>query len=98
MAYLLSSQQELHQGESEMRKIMKSSRTENPNSPFLTPQGAYMLQSAPLLALGALDAERRPWATVWGGESGFARQVESSIVGVRTLVDRKFDTVVEALF
>ncbi|KAL9110454.1 MAG: hypothetical protein Q9227_004998 [Pyrenula ochraceoflavens] len=97
---LLSPQLPLNEGETRIRTILSSPRLhENPNSPFLVPQGVALLQSAPLLALGTLDAQGRPWTTLWGGETGFARQVAPSLVGVKTsVVDGKFDPVVEALF
>ncbi|KAI9878708.1 MAG: hypothetical protein M1830_010752 [Pleopsidium flavum] len=70
---------------------------ENPTSPFLTPGAAYMLQYSPLLALGTLDKEGKPWTTIWGGEPGFSRPIAHSIIGIKTLVDRKNDPVVETL-
>lgn len=57
-----------------------------------------MLQTAPLLALGTLDSEGRPWATLWGGESGFTKSLGQSIVGIRTVVDPVHDPVAEALY
>ncbi|TKA79524.1 hypothetical protein B0A49_01090 [Cryomyces minteri] len=65
---------------------------------MLIPRAAQMLQQAPLLALGTLDSQDRPWTTIWGGESGFSRPLGNSIIGIRTLVDRKYDPVVETLF
>ncbi|KAL9623607.1 MAG: hypothetical protein Q9160_002063 [Pyrenula sp. 1 TL-2023] len=98
MSFVLSTQQESHEGEKRMRNLRHSKRHENPTSPFLTPGAAFMLQTAPLLALGTLDSQGRPWATLWGGESGFARSMGQSIVGVRTIVDPTNDPVVEALY
>ncbi len=86
-----------HAGESAMHSLLHVPHQENPTSPFLTPGAAYMLQASPLLALGTLDKEGRPWTTVWGGEPGFARTIAQSIVGIKTLVDRKYDPVVETL-
>ena len=89
-----------HAGEQKMHAMMgvTSSIAENPTSPFLTPGGAYLVQVAPLLAVGTLDDEGQPWTTIWGGEPGFARSLGSSIIGMRTLVDKEFDPVVKALF
>ncbi|KAK4934062.1 hypothetical protein LTR28_010937, partial [Elasticomyces elasticus] len=56
-----------------------------------------MLQTAPLLAIGTLDVEGRPWTTVWGGDAGFARPLGQSIIGIRTPVPRAHDPVVEIL-
>lgn len=98
MSFVLSTQQQWHEGEKKMHAIMHSPRDDNPNSPFLTPRGAHMLQTAPLLALGTLDSQGRPWATIWGGEPGFARSIGQSIVGIRSLVNPKFDPVVDVLY
>lgn len=80
-----------------MHSLLRVPYQENPTSPFLTPGAAYLLQTSPLLALGALDDQGRPWTTVWGGEPGFARSIAPSVIGLNTLVDRLFDPVVGAL-
>lgn len=98
MSFVLSAQQAWHKGEEEMRTLMHSDRHENPNSPFLIPSGAYMLQTAPLLAVGTLDSQGRPWTSLWGGEPGFARPLGQNLVGIRNIVDAKFDPVVEVLY
>ncbi|MBE7181040.1 MAG: pyridoxamine 5'-phosphate oxidase family protein [Terriglobus roseus] len=89
-----------HPGEEKAHKLTGVDRMvgDNPTSPFLTPRAAYMVQRYPLLALGTLDDQDRPWVTVWGGEAGFAQQVARSVLGVRTLVDTVYDPVVRALF
>lgn len=71
--------------------------TDNPTSTGLTLMAVYQLQTDPLLAIGTLDSQKRPWTTVWGGEAGFARSLGSEIVGIKTNVDRKHDPVVQAL-
>ncbi|PVH69012.1 putative oxidoreductase [Cadophora sp. DSE1049] len=86
-----------NEGEKEMHRIMHVSGQGNPNSPFLSPGAGYMIQGAPLLALGTLDDQDRPWTTIWGGEPGFGAPVAKNVVGVKTVVDRRFDPVVEAL-
>lgn len=70
---------------------------DNPTSRFLLPGAALLLRTAPLLALGTLDQEGRPWTTVWGGEPGFSRSLGSSNIGVKALVDCRYDPVVNAL-
>jgi len=70
---------------------------DNPTVPQLSPQAASMLQRAPLLAIGTLDEQGRPWTTVWGGAAGFSQPLGRSIVGVRTPVATRFDPVVEHL-
>lgn len=84
-------------GEEKMHRLLRVPEQDNPTSSMLTPQAAFMLQRAPLLAIGTLDAEQRPWTTVWGGEPGFSMSLAASIIGVRTAVDGKYDPVVEAL-
>ncbi|KAL2063352.1 hypothetical protein VTL71DRAFT_5157 [Oculimacula yallundae] len=86
-----------NEGEKEMHRIMHVSGQGNPNSPFLSPGAGYMIQGAPLLALGALDDLDRPWTTIWGGDPGFGKPVAKNVIGVKTAVDRRFDPVVEAL-
>ena len=70
---------------------------ENPSSPFLTPGGAHLLQTAPLLALGTEDSKASIWTSLWGGEPGFARSLGSSVVGIKTVVDQEYDPVSKAL-
>lgn len=84
-------------GEETMHRLLRVPSQDNPTSSQLTQQAAYMLQSAPLLAVGALDAQKRPWTTVWGGEPGFSRPLGGGMVGIKTRVDRKCDPVIQAL-
>jgi hypothetical protein len=86
-----------HAGEEEMHKLLRVPPTDNPTQPFLTPFAQNLLMQSPLIALGTLDAEGRPWTTLWGGEPGFSRAIAQSIIGVRTTVDRNYDPVVETL-
>jgi hypothetical protein len=95
-----------------MHSLLRVPEQDNPTSPFLTPHSARILTSSPLLALGALDKEGRPWTTIWGGEVGFMRRLGGNLVGVRSVVgvgegnedgfdegeSSAFDPVVEALF
>lgn len=84
-------------GEAAMQKMLQTPRCENPTAALMTTQAALMLQRAPLLGLAALDAQGRPWATVWGGEPGFCQPLGNSIAAIRSPVDRRFDPVVQAL-
>lgn len=86
-------------GERAMHSLLHipSDSMDNPTSTFMTPQAATMLVRAPTIALGALDADGRPWATLWGGEPGFAQPLGGGVFGVRAPVDRKFDPVAQAL-
>lgn len=89
---------EFHEGEVLMHeKLHVPSDRGNPTVPMLTPQLAHMLSVGPLLALGTLDAEGRPWTSLWGGEKGFARAYGGSVVGIKTPVAATLDPVVEAL-
>lgn len=87
-----------NEGEIALQKKLKVLDRLNPTSLFLTPNGQFLISHAPLLGLGALDAEGRPWSTVWGGEPGFASVIDRDIVGMRAIVDRVYDPVVTALF
>ena len=98
MANVLSEAMPWHSGEKHMHSITKVPTKENPNSPFLQPRAASMLQRFPLLAVGTVDDDERPWATIWGGEAPFAQQIGDSVIGVRTTVDASFDPVVQALY
>ncbi|KAF2429305.1 oxidoreductase-like protein [Tothia fuscella] len=86
-----------HTGETRMHTLMNVPENDNPTAYTLTPQAAYLLQRAPLLALGTLDSEGRPWTTLLGGENGFARPLGGDMVGLRVDVDAEFDPVVEVL-
>ncbi|KAF1993429.1 hypothetical protein P154DRAFT_527759 [Amniculicola lignicola CBS 123094] len=84
-------------GEEKMHHLLHVPEFDNPTSTMLTPQAVYMLQRAPLLAIGTLDSEGRPWTSVWGGQSGFSQPVGGGMVGTRTIVDGVHDPVVQAL-
>ncbi|KAJ4344260.1 hypothetical protein N0V95_006203 [Ascochyta clinopodiicola] len=84
-------------GESKMQKLLNVPDIDNPTSSMLTPQASSMLQRAPILAIGTLDDQKRPWTAVWGGSPGFSEPIGGNFVGTRTLVDSKHDPVVQAL-
>jgi hypothetical protein len=86
-----------HEGEEEIHKLLRNPHHDNPTSPFLSPYAANQLQGSPLLALGTLDEEGRPWTTLWAGDAGFARRIGQSVIGVKATVDRNFDPFVETL-
>ncbi|RMZ68397.1 Riboflavin synthase-like beta-barrel [Pyrenophora seminiperda CCB06] len=86
-----------HEGEEKMHRLLRVPPQDNPTSTMLTPQASNMFQRAPLLAFGTLDAQSRPWTTLWGGEPGFSEPLGGGFVGTRTLVDGKNDPVVQAL-
>ncbi|KAF2998649.1 hypothetical protein E8E13_007832 [Curvularia kusanoi] len=84
-------------GEQKMHTLLSLPPQDNPTSTALTPQASFMLQRAPLLAIGTLDDSLRPWTTLWGGAPGFSEPIGGGFVGTRTLVDGRFDPVVQAL-
>ena len=86
-----------HAGEEEMHKMLRVPHADNPTQPYLTPFAQNLLMLSPLVALGTLDAQGRPWTTLWGGEPGFSRPIAQSIIGVKATVDRTYDPVVETL-
>lgn len=88
---------EWHQGEEKMHALLHVPDQDNPTSPGLSPHATRLLQKSSLLAIGTLDDCGQPWTTLLGGGPGFARSLGQSIVGVKTLVDRRYDPVVEVL-
>jgi hypothetical protein len=97
MAAIYEAETQWHNGEEEMHKLLRVPQHDNPTSPFLTPFGANVLMRCPLIALGTLDSEGRPWTTVWGGEPGFSRPIAQSIIGMKTTIDRTYDPVIKTL-
>lgn len=81
-----------------MHRITKVPKNDNPNNSFLSPRAAQQIQRFPLMALGTLDEQDRPWCTIWGGEAPFAQPVGKSVIGIRTMVDSKYDPVVQAIY
>lgn len=98
MAAIYEAEMQWHSGEEEMHKLLKVPERDNPTSPFLSPYASNLLIRSPLVALGTLDADGRPWTTLWGGEAGFSRAVAQSIIGIKTTVERSYDPVLETLF
>lgn len=87
-----------HDGEKEMHSLMQVPEQDNPTNSLLSPNAARSLVQYPLIAVGVLDSKKRPWTTVWGGAPGLGQPLGNSIIGIKTLVDRKHDPVVETLF
>lgn len=87
-----------HDGEEQMQKALRVPDMDNPTVPTMSPQLANHLQIAPLVAIGTLDSEGRPWTTLWGnGDHGLARPLAQNIIGIKTAVTGKHDPVVEEL-
>ena len=97
MAPIHTSPIRFHEGEEKMRSLLHVPNGDNPTSPGLSPYAKTLLHISSILALGTLDADGRPWTTLLGGEPGFVRSLGQSIVGVKTLADRRFDPVIGLL-
>ncbi|KAK0641050.1 hypothetical protein B0T16DRAFT_419024 [Cercophora newfieldiana] len=88
-----------HAGERTVHSLLRvhTSARGNPTSPGLPYSYGMRVASSPLLAVGTLDSQGRPWSTLWYGERGFARMVAQGVLGVQSLVGTVGDPVVEAL-
>ncbi|KAF4553012.1 Hypothetical protein D9617_8g050250 [Elsinoe fawcettii] len=88
---------EWHEGEQQMHRRLRVPEMDNPATPGLSPQLAAALPRMPLLAIGTLDKDDRPWTTLWGGEKGLSQSLGGGMMGVRTPVPSELDPVVEIL-
>ncbi|KAJ5168679.1 Riboflavin synthase-like beta-barrel [Penicillium canariense] len=86
-----------HDGEDKMHRLLRVPEQDNPTAPYLTVGAQALVQSCPLVAVGTVDSEGRPWSSLWGGQAGFAGPVAQSMIGLRAQVDGKYDPVVQAL-
>ena len=86
-----------HDGELRIQNKLGGAGIDNPTNPSLSQQGALLLQQAPLLAVGTLDDQGRPWTTLWGGQPGFGMPLGASMVGIKTAVDDQHDPVIQTL-
>lgn len=98
MAALVFQEMPWHEGEKTMHELMHvPSDLDNPTVPYLSPGAASMLERSPLLAVGTLDEQGRPWTALWGGEAGFARGLPGSHFALKVAADGKYDPVIQAL-
>ncbi|KAF7174459.1 hypothetical protein CNMCM5623_007300 [Aspergillus felis] len=97
MATIVAGTLPWHDGERKMHALLRVPVKPNPNVPYLYPGAAFQVQRSPLMALSTIDQEGRPWATVWGGEAGFAAPASQSTVDIKTPVDSRYDPVAELL-
>ncbi|RDL37148.1 uncharacterized protein BP5553_04581 [Venustampulla echinocandica] len=86
-----------HAGEEAIHRLLRVPGQDNPTQPYLAPNAANTLIRSPLIALGTLDSNGRPWTSVWGGEAGFSRPIGQSIIGLKTTIDRTHDPVAHIL-
>lgn len=87
-----------HEGESAMRNMLHVPPGRNPTAPGLPMPYAMRVRQSPIVALGTLDSQNRPWTTIWGGERGFAGPVAQGVLGFNSAVDMRHDPVFEALW
>lgn len=97
MASILAGTIPWHEGEERIHHLLHVPHADNPTVPYLSPGAGFFLQNAPLLALGTLDQQGRPWSTLWGGTAGFAEPIAESLIGLRAQVDRQYDPVARSL-
>lgn len=76
-----------HEGEINIHKTLHIDPDGNPTTPFLSPFASHVLQRAPLVALGTVDSDGRPWTSLWGGEPAFARQIARGLGAEEDLDD-----------
>lgn len=89
--------QEWHDGEKFMHSFLRVPEGENPTFPGLSSYGSHLVLTSPLLALGALDKDGRPWTTIIGGEPTCMRPMGHSTIAVNSLVDLKYDPVLQII-
>jgi len=86
-----------HEGEEVMHKRLRVPPLDNPTVPTLSQQAVSMLQRAPLIAIGTLDADSNPWTTIIGGESPLSQPLARDIIGIKGSVAARHDPVIEIL-
>ncbi|KAH7312291.1 hypothetical protein B0I35DRAFT_452296 [Stachybotrys elegans] len=87
-----------HEGEEAMHRELKLPPSVNPTADGLPGRFALRVMQSPLVAVGTLDAQGRPWTTVWGGERGFTQPIAQNILGFNASIDSKHDPVFRALW
>ncbi|RDW81161.1 putative oxidoreductase, FAD-binding [Aspergillus mulundensis] len=97
MATVLTTSVPWHDGESKMHRLLRVPNQDNPTVPFLNHGAGLLIRRSPLLAIGALDNEGKPWCSLWGGEEGLATPTSVSSFDIKTPVGRTYDPVVESL-
>lgn len=87
-----------HHGELQVQRKLNVPDIYNPTFPGLAGSFGLRVAASPMVAIGTLDAQGRPWTTVWAGERGFARPIAENVLGVRGEVDVDHDPVFRALW
>ncbi|TLD31383.1 hypothetical protein PspLS_02385 [Pyricularia sp. CBS 133598] len=86
------------EGELAVQDLLRVPARPNPTAHGLPIHYVGRVQAAPLVAVGALDADAQPWTSIWAGEPGFVRAIAPDVVGMRSLVDKAHDPVAGVLF
>lgn len=86
------------EGELAVQGLLRVPAQPNPTAHGLPVHYVGRVQAAPLVAVGALDTDARPWTSIWAGEPGFVRAIAPDVVGMRSLVDKANDPVAGVLF
>ncbi|KAL4785230.1 hypothetical protein BJX76DRAFT_324985 [Aspergillus varians] len=97
MTTVLTTSVPWHDGEDKMHQLLRVPYQDNPTVPFLTPGAGLLMKRSPLLAIGTLDHEKRPWCSLWGGEEGIATPTSVYSFDINTPVGKTYDPVVESL-
>ncbi|KAL4943646.1 hypothetical protein BDV06DRAFT_210854 [Aspergillus oleicola] len=80
-----------------MHQLLRVPYQDNPTVPFLSPGAGLLMKRSPLLAIGALDQEGRPWCSIWGGKEGLATPTSTSSFDINIPIGKAYDPVVESL-
>lgn len=88
-----------HEGERAIHTLLKvpTSSRENPTNVGLSWSHGDRVSASPLVAIGTVDEQGRPWTSIWGGERNFARQISHDRLAMASLVDKCHDPVVKSL-
>ncbi|CAG9956358.1 unnamed protein product [Clonostachys rosea f. rosea IK726] len=87
-----------HQGEAAVQKALKIPPHRNPTYYGLPARFGLRVNHSSLMAVGTLDADGRPWTTLWGGQLGFSRPIQQDVLGINTSVATDVDPVFKALW
>ncbi|KIL87171.1 hypothetical protein FAVG1_09725 [Fusarium avenaceum] len=87
-----------HQGEVAVHDLLKVPTKDNPTAAGFPIRYEERLLQSPIVAVGTLDDQGRPWTTIWGGQRGFAQRTAEDVISLTSAVDMSSDPVFEALW
>ncbi|KAI6765480.1 hypothetical protein HG530_006550 [Fusarium avenaceum] len=87
-----------HQGEIAVHDLLKVPTNGNPTATGFPIRYEERLLQSPIVAVGTLDDQGRPWTTIWGGQRGFAQRTAEDVITLNSAVDMSSDPVFEALW